>query len=179
VAEVSPAITPQLRAAMGPEGELVDLRLSRGCRAFVGCVADEVVAFAWLSTGAEWIGELGLEIRPPAGEAYVWNCVTLPAHRNRGYFRALLERVTMVARDEGISRLWIGAVDGGAESAVTGSGFVRVLYLRAVTLGAVRWIAVRPPDGVDQALLSAALSVLGDGRRPLRSSFRRVRHRRH
>jgi GNAT superfamily N-acetyltransferase len=168
-----------LRAAMGAEGDLVDLRLSRGCRAFVGYAAGEVVAFGWLSSGAEWIGELGVEIRPPAGEAYVWNCFTLPAHRHRGYFRALLGQMVAITRDEGTSRLWIGAVDGGAESAVTGTGFLPVLYFRAVTLGGVRWIIVRRPEGVDPGLLSTAMSMLGDGRGPLRSSFRRVHQHRH
>ena len=164
---------------MGAEGDLVDLRLGRGCRAFVGCAGGEVVAFGWLSTGAEWIGELGLEIRPPAGEAYVWNCVTLPAHRHRGYFRALLGQVVAVAREEGLSRLWIGAVDGGAESAVTGTGFAPVLYFRAVTIGGLRWIRVRGADGVDSTLLSTAMSALGGGRGQVRPGFRRVRQRRH
>jgi GNAT superfamily N-acetyltransferase len=164
---------------MGPDGDLVDLRLGRGCRAFVGCADGDLVAFGWLSTGAEWIGELGLEIRPPAGEAYLWNCVTLPEHRYRGYFRALLGRMVAVARAEGLSRLWIGAVDGGAESAVTGTGFAPVVYLQTVTLGGVQWITVRRPQGVDPTLLSAAVSALGGGRGPLRSSFRRVHQRRH
>jgi GNAT superfamily N-acetyltransferase len=164
---------------MGPEGDLVDLRLGRGCRAFVGCTGGEVVGFGWLSIGAEWIGELGLEIRPPVGEAYLWNCVTLPAHRYRGYFRALLEQVVAVARAEGLSRLWIGAVDGGAESAVTATGFAPVLYLRALTLGGVRWIAVRRSEGVDPTLLTTAMSALGGGGGPLRSLFRRAHQRRH
>jgi GNAT superfamily N-acetyltransferase len=164
---------------MGAESDLVDLRLGRGCRSFVGRAGGEVVAFCWLSTGPEWIGELGLEIRPPAGEAYVWNCFTLPAHRHRGYFRALLGQLVTVARDEGLSRLWIGAVDGGAEHAVTGNGFAPVLYFRAVTLGGVRWVTVRGFEGVDETLLSTAMSALGDGRGPARSSFRWVEQRRH
>jgi GNAT superfamily N-acetyltransferase len=164
---------------MGAESDLVDLRLGRGCRAFVGRAGGEAVAFGWLSTGPEWIGELGLEIRPPAGEAYLWNCFTVPAHRHRGYFRALLGQLVLVARDDGLGRLWIGAVDGGAENAVTGNGFAPVLYFRAFTMGGVRWITVRGSEGVDQTVLSTAMSALGDGRGPVRSSFRRVQQRRH
>ena len=164
---------------MGVDGDLVDLRLGRGCRAFVGRADGGVAAFGWLSTGAEWIGELGIEIRPPAEEAYIWNCFTLPEHRHRGYFRALLEQLVRVARDEGLRRLWIGAVDGGAESAVTGTGFVPVLYFRAFTLGGVRWITVRRSDGADPVLLSTAMAAVGAGGRPLRSGLRRVHQRRH
>ena len=69
---------------MGPEGDLVAARLARGCRCFAVWMDGQVAGYGWLSTGPEWIGELGLEIRPPVGEAYIWNCVTLPAHRLRG-----------------------------------------------------------------------------------------------
>lgn len=176
---MGPATAAGLRAAMGVEGDLVDLRFGRGSRAFVGTVAGDVVGFGWLSTEAEWIGELGLEIRPAAGEAYLWNCVTLPGHRNCGYFRALLGHIVAVARDEGLDRVWIGGVDGGAESAVTGTGFAPVLNFRTITMGGVRWIDVRISEDVEPTLRSTATAALGDGRGRLRSSLRRVQHRRH
>jgi GNAT superfamily N-acetyltransferase len=164
---------------MGTDGDLVDLRLERGCRAFIGQAGGQVVTFGWMSVGPEWIGELGLEIRPGLGEAYLWNCFTLPAHRHRGYFRALLEQVVALARDEKLTRIWIGAVDGGAESAVTGTGFDLVLDFRAVTLGGVRWITVRGAPGTEPGLVSTAVSALGGDAGPLRSGIRRARQRRH
>jgi GNAT superfamily N-acetyltransferase len=166
-------------AAMADEGDLVLQRLRRGCRCFVGLLADEVAAYGWLSTGPEWIGELGLEIRPPAGDAYVWNCVTLPAYRLRGCFRALLQRVTRAAREEGIRRLWIGSVDGGAEQAVTGAGFQRILQLGVVDLIGLRWLTFGAADGGDPATVAVALECLGPGGRPLRQGLRLARHRRH
>lgn len=178
VGEVTEANAAVLRTAMAPDGELVDLRLARGCRAFAVFAGSEVAAFGWLSTGSEWIGEVGLEIRLHEGEAYAWNCVTLPAHRHRGYFRGLLDTVVGTARAEGLRRLWIGAVDGGAISAVVGAGFTPVLDLATTTVGGVRWIATRPAVDAEPALLAAALSALG-GRMPLRSGLRRVRRRRH
>src|SRR5205807_2129689 len=108
VTEVGPGAVPALEAAMGDQRHLAGLRLARGCRCFGAWLGEEMAGYGWLSAGPEWIGELGLEIRPPPGEAYVWNCVTLPAHRRRGLFRALLLGVAAIAGREGIARLWLG-----------------------------------------------------------------------
>ena len=140
---------------------------------------NEVAAYGWVSTGAEWIGELGLEIWPPRGEAYVWNCVTLPAHRLRGYFQALLRHVTRTAREEGVRRIWIGSIDGGAEPAVVGAGFEQVLRFRVASLVGLRWLSVRAADGADPRTVAEALASLGTGRGPLRPGLRRATRRRH
>lgn len=126
VAEIrDPAL---LIAAMGGEAGLVAGRLARGVRAF-GAYRDCALAgYGWLTAGPEWIGELGAEIHPGPGEAYVWNCVTLPQHRLQGVFRSFLLGVREQARGEGLERLWIGS-HGGALSAVRAAGFRPVLAL--------------------------------------------------
>jgi GNAT superfamily N-acetyltransferase len=179
VREVGPAPAGDLVAAMGDEGDLAGLRLERGCRCFAGLAEGQVVAYGWVSTGAEWIGELGLEIRPPPREAYVWNCVTLPAHRLRGYFQALLRHVTRTAREEGVRRVWIGSVDGGAERALVGAGFRPVLRFGVCSLLGLRWLSVRGADGADPRTVAEALASLGTGRGPLRPGPRRATRRRH
>ena len=166
-------------AAMGYEGDLVRPRLERGCRCFARVLAGEVVAYGWLSVGAEWIGELGLEIRPPAGEAYIWNCVTLPAHRFQGHFRALLQHLVETAQDERIPRLWIGSIDGMAESAVFGAGFQPVLHFRVATLLGVRWLSATAAAGADPSTVGAALESLASGTSLLRPGIRRAISRRH
>jgi GNAT superfamily N-acetyltransferase len=162
-----------VEAAMGAEAPLVGLRLARGCRCFAARKGGATAGYGWLSSGPEWIGELGLEIRPPAGEAYVWNCVTLPQHRRQGIFRSLLIHVAARARAEGISRLWIGSVDPVGEPALLQAGFVPVLSLRVLTLGGWRWLGVRAAPASAPELVSAAHAALGTGR-PLRSGVRRV-----
>jgi GNAT superfamily N-acetyltransferase len=150
---------------MGEEAGLVRLRFERGCRAFTVHHSGDVVGYGWLSSRPEWIGELGLEITPGDGEAYVWNCVTLPPHRLRGVFRALLCHVVALARREGLRRLWIGSVDGGAERALVATGFAPIVRFRVANLGQVRCLALSRPVDV----------LSGKGR------FRifRVRNRRH
>jgi GNAT superfamily N-acetyltransferase len=174
VSEIGPGAVPALEAAMGGQRHLVAPRLARGSRCYAAWLGEEMTGYGWLSTGSEWIGELGLEIRPPPGEAYVWNCVTLPAHRRQGVFRALLQGVAAIAGREGLARLWLGSVDGTAESAVAGAGFVPVLDFRVVTLGPLGWLDFRPVESADRATVSAARDALGAS-----SGLRLHRHRRH
>lgn len=149
---------------MGREGELVTLRLARGVRCYAACVADRVVAYGWRSAGAEWIGEVGLEIRPGPNEAYVWNCVTLPAFRRRGLFRSLLRFVTERACSEGRSRLWIGSLEGTAETAITDLGYVAALEVVPESPDTVR---VAPAAGAGPVLVEAARRALGVGSGPV------------
>lgn len=145
---------------MGGDGDLVAVRIARGCRAFVAWEAGQVVAYGWLSAAPEWIGELAVEIRPGPGEAYVWNCFTLAEHRLRGHFASLLRGIVGQASREGISRLWIGSL-GGATPAVVAAGFRPALAIRLINSNGLRHLKLTPPPGVDPALFGAAKAVLG------------------
>jgi GNAT superfamily N-acetyltransferase len=141
---------------MGPEGDLVALRLRRGCRCFAVWEAGSIVGYGWLSAGPEWIGEVGVEIRPGPAEAYIWNCVTLPDHRLRGVFRGLIDAICRQSEAEGLKRLWIASLSGTAESALRPPGFEPMLRIH------------REGDELLLELLDAgALAVLdaGDARR--------------
>ena len=164
--------------AMGQEADLVALRFARGCRCFAIHAEGRVAGYGWLSAGPEWMGELGVEIRPGPGEAYVWNCVTLPEQRRRGAFRTLLIGVLDAAAREETGRLWLGSVDGVGESAVADAGFTRALRLHVLYLRGLRWISVRAAERADRALVEDARRALGEGDR-LRSGLRRRRRRRH
>ena len=167
-----PRTAAGLVAAMAGEGELAGLRLARGCRCFAAYVGDSVAAYGWLSCGAEWIGEIRLEIKPEAGEAYVWNCLTLPPHRQQGMFRAILVRISTVLREEGVGRLWIASGGGEAEKALPRAGFRPVLQLgeSPLGLGGLRLLHAHAITGVDPSLVAAARRVMAGGGRPLSPS---------
>jgi GNAT superfamily N-acetyltransferase len=166
---------------MGPEGDLVSLRLARGCRCFAASLGDELVGYGWLSRGAEWIGEVELQISPGDGEAYIWNCVTIPAHRRQGVFRSVLTSISAQARGEGLARLWVGSVAIPAEKAMGPSGFQPVLRLDSTVISEMRWLKVMRAEGANPSLVEDARRVLSVGRRPLRlgTSLRLSRPRRH
>jgi GNAT superfamily N-acetyltransferase len=146
---------------MGEEGDLVEVRLARGCRCFGAWIEDDLAGYGWLSTGPEWIGELELEIRPNAGEGYIWNCFTLAEQRRRGVLRALLAGIRARAHDEGMSRLWIGSVAIPAERAFGPVGFIPTLVFASEVITGYRWLQVRPAPGADPALVAAAHHVVG------------------
>jgi GNAT superfamily N-acetyltransferase len=161
---------------MGPESDLVALRLARGCRCFGGWARAGVVAYGWLSAGPEWIGELGVEIRPAPGEAYVWNCVTLPEHRRQGIFRNLLQCVLASAASEGLTRVWIGSTEAFADKAIRDAGFHPVLKFESRPFGWWRRLSVDAADDAEREVVAAALRAIAI---PLGVGLYRSRRRRH
>ena len=144
VEEIHRDRAPLIEAAMGAEAELVRPRFARGCRCFAVMTGGEIAGYGWLSTGPEWIGELQLEIRPRKGEAYIWNCVTLDAHRRRGVFRSLVAGIADAARRSGVERVWIGSVAIPAENALGPLGFVPAMRFRSAAALGVHVMLVTP-----------------------------------
>jgi hypothetical protein len=165
MAEVPPGAAAPLVAAMAEESALVRLRHERGCRSFAVCLGDEVAAYGWVSRAPEWIGEIRLELRPAPDEAYVWNCVTLPAHRRSGMFGALLVDVSRRMRSENVTRLWIAEAGGGAVPALPPAGFAPVLELHESRAGHFRRLGPAASKVASSAAVTAALRALSlDGR---------------
>jgi len=179
--EVDSHTAPLIAAAMGPEGDLVDDRLSRGCRCFAVLVGRTLAGYGWLSTGPEWIGEIQLGINPAPREGYVWNCFTLPEHRRKGVFRSVVTGIVAIAAREGLTRLWIGSVAIPAQQAIGPAGFKPALHLHSTIKAGMCWLKVIVPEEADAELVDAARDVLGIGGRPLRiaTTLRRSHPRRH
>ena len=141
---------------MEAESGLVPGRLARGSRCFGAWVGHELVGYGWLSTKSEWIGEVELEIRLPAGEAYVWNCVTIARHRRKGVFRSVVTAIVGQAHKEGLARLWIASLEGMGGKTMQQAGFQPVLRFNSAKRLGLYWLMVSPADGVDPDLLAAA-----------------------
>jgi len=174
VVEADERISALIAREMGSEGDLVASRLRRGCRCFAARVGGELAGYGWLSTSAEWIGEIQVQIAPGPAEGYIWNCVTLPEHRRRGVFGALLLGITAWGRSAGLKRLWIGSVAIPAERAVRPAGFKSALEFRSLTAMGLHWLRIQPATGADPDLATAGLRALSA--RPgftLRASRRR------
>jgi GNAT superfamily N-acetyltransferase len=152
-----------LVAAMGADGGLAAVRLSRGCRAFAVCVEDQVAAYGWVSTGTEWIGEIRLEISPGEGEAYLWNCVTLPAHRRRGIFQGLIGQVAGRLQSEGRRRVWIAEAGGPAVPALPAAGYRPVIKIGEERWWILRRLRVAPATEADPDAVAAARRALSLG----------------
>jgi GNAT superfamily N-acetyltransferase len=156
---------------MGGEASLVRPRFARGVRCFAAVVDGAIAGYGWLSTQPEWIGELQLEIRPGPGEAYLWNCTTMPEQRRRGIFKALLTGISNHAQAAGLRRLWIGSVAIPAEKAVGPSGFRRALRFSTWTIGPALVLISRPAAEADPRTIREARMVLGSPDAPMRLGF--------
>jgi GNAT superfamily N-acetyltransferase len=127
-----------------------------------------IAGYGWLSTGPEWIGELQLDIRPGPGEGYVWDCATLPEHRRKGIFKALLSGISNLVNVTGLRRLWIGSVAIPAERSVGPSGFRPALRFSTWRLGPSHVLWTRASPEADLKLISDARVVLGSHDAPVR-----------
>lgn len=137
---------------------------------------DSLVAYGWLSTGPEWVGEMGFEISPARGEAYVWNCLTLETYRQRGHYRALLDGFVALGRAEGLSRLWIGSIESPAEKANVDAGFKPVINVVVRRLGRLAWLRASRDKGADAQLVAAVGDRVRARRRSRLAWIRSVKH---
>ncbi len=101
---------PSLAQAMGLENpEEVFKRFDAGKRCYIGNVDGVLATYGWVTFDKELIGELRLYIRLAPGEAYIWDCATLPEYRGLRLYPALLWYMISELRAHGLKRIWIGA----------------------------------------------------------------------
>src|SRR5258708_29332459 len=106
---VGPELAQELAQAMQLDDPSVVLqRFARGCHCYAGRIEGKLATYGWVTFDEEDIGELGLSIRLKAGEAYIWNCATLPAHRGQRLYPALLAHIVGELHRQGLHRAWIG-----------------------------------------------------------------------
>ena len=101
-------------------------RFDAGHRAYVAWRNEEPAAWGWVATTTAHIGELGASFPIPAGERYLWNFVTLPAHRGLGIYPRLLQAIVRAESREA-ERFWIACAP---ENHASGGGIARAGFTR-------------------------------------------------
>ncbi len=109
LSELSTDGVAAMAAATDRPQHLILERLDPRRRCFAAWHGAEIAAYCWISLQQEYVGEMEsiLDIQP--GEAYIWDCATLPAYRRKGLYTALLAFMLGRLADEGLHRIWIGA----------------------------------------------------------------------
>jgi ribosomal protein S18 acetylase RimI-like enzyme len=133
-------------------------RFETGRRCYAAWIADKLAVYGWVSFNEEHIGELNLRLTLLPGEAYIWDCATLPAYRQNYLYSALLVHILGELRANGLCRVWIGAdLDNVAsQRGIARAGFRAVadlLIARVLTLRSV-WVQGRPD--VPESLVAEA-----------------------
>lgn len=105
----------------GRSAETIQQRFADGHRAYVAWVNEEPAAWGWVATRTATIGEMSATFSLPRRERYLWNFVTLPAHRGRGIYPRMLQAIVR-AEAATAERFWIAYAP---ENRASGSGIAK------------------------------------------------------
>jgi GNAT superfamily N-acetyltransferase len=140
-------------------------RLDLGRFCYAAWFEGRLAAYGWVSFNEELVGELDLRIRLLPGEAYIWDCFTLPEYRGRRLYSALLAHIVGDLCAENFSRTWIGAdLDNMAsQRGIARAGILHVADLVVKRVLAQRMVWVQAQPGIPESLLAEARrAFLGD-----------------
>lgn len=162
-----PEAAPSLARAMGLD-DLADVlkRFAAGKRCYTGSVEGVLATYGWVTLDEELIGELRLRIRLTPGEAYIWDCATLPAYRGLRLYPALLWHIINDLRAEGLRRIWIGADADNlpSQTGIVLCGFQPIVDIVLDRALAIRMSWVRGCPGAPEQLVEDARHKLLGGR---------------
>ena len=163
---VTPDLAPVLASSTGflTLAEITK-RLDNGRQCYAAWVDGQIAAYGWVSFKEEDIGELNLRINLLPGEAYIWDCATLPAFREKLLYSALLIYILGELRAQNICRAWIGA---DYDNLASQKGMVRAGFHHVADLVIERVLAMRQvwvtglPDVPEPIVTEARRAFLND-----------------
>jgi len=163
---VTPDLAPVLAASTG-SFTLAEItqRLDNGRQCYAAWVDGQIAAYGWVSFKEEDIGELNLRIKLLPGEAYIWDCATLPAFREKLLYSALLIYILGELRAQTICRTWIGADHDNlaSQKGMARAGFHHVADLVIERVLAMRQVWVTGlPDVPETIVTEARRAFLND-----------------
>jgi GNAT superfamily N-acetyltransferase len=137
--------------------ETMEARFADGHRAYVAWLNESAAAWGWVATRTATIGELDTTFALPSGERYLWNFVTLPAHRGRGIYPRLIQAIVS-AEAAAAERFWIAYApeNHASKVGVAKAGFT----LRAeMSFDASGLPALRPTSSSNAGIVSRVLGI--------------------
>lgn len=157
---------PALAAALGGEKTAeVCRRFETGRRCYTAWVEDKLVTYGWVSFEEEYVDELNLRLSLLPGEAYIWDCATLPAFRRKRLYSALLVHIVEALRAENLCRVWIGADlnNEASHRGIARAGFRSITDLLVARESSSRKFWAQGKPGVPNRLVAEACRVYLSG----------------
>jgi ribosomal protein S18 acetylase RimI-like enzyme len=153
---------PELAVAMGADTSAeIKKRFEAGRRCYVAMVESKIAAYGWVSFDEEFIGELNLLLKLFPGEAYIWNCATLPAFQGVHLYSALLTYILEDLSREKFHRVWIGAdlENVASQRGIARAGFRYIADLVVARVLALRQVWAQGRPEVPESLVAEARRV--------------------
>jgi len=163
---VGPEFVSVLASMVGRDASAeIHERFESGRRCYAAWVGDQLASYGWVSFDDEYIGELNLRMRLLPGEAYIWDCATIPEFRRNRLYSALLGYIIRELHTEGFCRAWIGAdLDNTpSQDGIARAGFHHVADLVVARVLAMRQVWVQgQPDMPEHIVAEARRAFLND-----------------
>jgi ribosomal protein S18 acetylase RimI-like enzyme len=163
---IGPESTSALASTLNVDASTEILkRFENGRRCYTAWAEDKIAAYGWVSLDEEFIGELKLRLKLLKGEAYIWDCATLPEFRQRHLYSALLVHILRELQAEGLCRVWIGAdlENIASQRGIARAGFHHIADLVVDRVLALRQVWVQGhPDVLDHLVAEARRVFLND-----------------
>ena len=110
-------------------------RLTERTRCYIVEFEGRLVHASWVTLSAAWTRELRAYMKPPPGDAYVYESFTRSDARGRGVYPFALRRISSALAVEAIDRVWVAVEADNPSSvrAVTKADFreaFRIVYRR-------------------------------------------------
>jgi GNAT superfamily N-acetyltransferase len=122
----------------------------------------KIAAYGWVTRGVECVGELERAFHLQRDEAYIWDCVTLPAWRGQRLYSALLSHIIYRLHGEGLPRLWVGAGRQNRPSVggIANAGFRHVVDANYYRLSRFSLFWMKKPLSAPNPLVAEAYRVM-------------------
>jgi len=156
-------VAQELAQAMDLDDPFVVMqRFASGKHCYIARIEGALATYGWVTFDEECIGELGLNFRLKAREAYIWNCATLPAYRGLRLYPALLAYILRELQSQGLRRVWIGADTDNlaSQSGMVLAGFQPIADLFITQDSTTRSIWTRGRPGVPEQLVTNVRQAL-------------------
>lgn len=152
-----------LAEAMG-KGSLPEIirRFEAGRQCHAAWMDNRIVSYGWVSFDQEMVGEVNLRLNLLMGEAYIWDCATLPAYRRRGLYGSLLSYILRdLAAQQVVCRAWIGTdlANIASQRGIARAGFHHIANLVVERVLALRFVWAQPAPGVPESWVAEARRV--------------------
>lgn len=165
--KVGPDSADLIAQTMGaPSPPEILSRFEAGSHCYTAWVGGQLASYGWVSFRAEYVGEFNLRLRLIPGEAYIWDCFTLPAYRRQGLYSALLAHILSDLETSPVCRVWIGADSDNLASqrGIERAGFRAAAEIVLARVLAMRLVWVQGRPGVPEAIVAEARRAFLDNR---------------